>query len=210
MTPAEIIGTWIAVGLTLMMFSFIYKDNVLYKIGEHLYLGISVGYFINIQYWQVIVPDVYRAITIQHLYWVIIPSLLGIFIVLRLVPALAWLSRMSFAFLIGGSAGLAIPNVIHSLFLPQVYETLRPFAGGTAAVLNQIVILIAVFTVLIFFFFSLEHKKLVGSISKVGLFFIMISFGASFGYTVMARISLLIGRFQFLIYDWIMGTIFNR
>jgi hypothetical protein len=210
MTPAEIIGTWIAVGLTLMMFSFIYKDNVLFKVGEHLYLGISVGYFINIQYWQVIVPDVYRAIVIGHLYWVIIPSLMGIFIVLRLVPSLAWLSRMSFAFLIGGSAGLAIPNVINALFLPQVYETLRPFDAGISQNLNQVIILLAVFTVLIFFFFSLEHKKLVGSISKMGLFFIMISFGASFGYTVMARISLLIGRFQFLIYDWIMGTIMNR
>ena len=31
----------------------------------------------------------------------------------------------------------------------------------------------------------------------------MISFGASFGYTVMARVSLLLGRFQFLLGDWL-------
>lgn len=211
-TIGDIIGIWIAAGLTLMMFSFIYRDNPLFKFGEHLYLGISVGYYVNIVYWNVIMPDVYRMITIEHNYWVIIPSVLGIFIVLRLVPSISWLSRMAFAFYIGGFAGLAIPNVIHGIFLPQLNQTLQPFAHGwTAESLvanaNQVIILLGVFTVLTFFFFSLEHKKLVGGISRIGLLFIMVAFGASFGYTVMARISLLIGRFQFLIYDWIKGVI---
>jgi hypothetical protein len=211
MTPAgEIIGTWVAVGLTLMMFSFIYRDNLLFKIGEHLYLGITVGYYVNIQYWQIIVPDVYRAITIQHQYWVIVPAILGVFIILRLVPSLSWLSRMSFAFIIGGGAGLAIPNVIDAAFLPQVYQTLRPFNAGLSSNLNQLFILVGVFTVLMFFFFSLEHKKFVGGISKVGLYFIMVSFGTSFGMTVMARISLLIGRFQFLIYDFFYKLILHK
>jgi len=256
MTSGEIIGIWIAAGLTLMMFSFIYRDNVFFKFGEHLYLGISVGYFVNIQYWQVIQPDLIRPLTIEHDYRVLIPAVLGIFIILRLIPSLAWMSRMSFAFYFGGFAGIAIPNVIHGYFLPQLSETLRPFDAGIGGVLlsgaliggtfylmarsmsnselwsglsavalisvvllltgfgvlsgavnNQIFILAGVFTVLIFFFFSLEHKGAVGSVSRVGLFFIMVGFGASFGYTVMARISLLIGRFQFLIDDWIKATI---
>jgi len=37
----------------------------------------------------------------------------------------------------------------------------------------------------------------------VGIWFLMVSFGASFGYTVMGRVSLLIGRVQFLIYEWL-------
>jgi hypothetical protein len=210
MTPGELIGTWVAAGLTLMMFSFIYRDNTAFKIGEHLYLGVSVGYFVNIQYWQVIYPDLIRTITIQHNYFVIVPAILGIFIIMRLIPTLAWLSRMSFAFYIGGFAGLAIPNVIHGYLLPQLSQTLRPFDAGVGGNINQVFILVGVFTVLIFFFFSLEHKKLVGGISRVGLFFIMVSFGASFGYTVMARISLLIGRFQFLIFEWINQAILGR
>lgn len=35
--------------------------------------------------------------------------------------------------------------------------------------------------------------------SKVGIAFLMMSFGASFGYTVMGRISLAIGRMQDLL-----------
>jgi hypothetical protein len=210
MTPGEIIGTWIAAGLTLMMFSLIYKDNVFYKVGEHLYLGISVGYYIGIQYWQAIVPEVYRSFAISHNYWTIFPVILGAFIVLRLVPSLSWLSRMSFALIIGGAAGLGIPNIIHAIFLKQLDATLLPFGNSWGANINQLIILVSVFTVLIFFFFSLEHKKTVGAISRVGLFFIMIGFGAAFGYTVMARVSLLIGRFQFLIFDWIQGAILRH
>jgi hypothetical protein len=57
--------------------------------------------------------------------------------------------------------------------------------------------------VLTYFFFSREHEGWLGRVSKVGIVFLMVGFGASFGYTVMGRISLLIGRFQFLLEDWL-------
>jgi len=56
---------------------------------------------------------------------------------------------------------------------------------------------------LIYFFFSAEHKGALGGTAKLGIWFLMVAFGASFGYTVMARISLLIGRMQFLLGDWL-------
>jgi hypothetical protein len=60
-----------------------------------------------------------------------------------------------------------------------------------------------VLSTLVYFYFSKEHKGALGATAKVGVWFIMISFGAHFGYTVMGRVSLLIGRVQFLIEDWI-------
>jgi hypothetical protein len=210
MTPGEIIGTWIAAGLTLMMFSFIYRDNVLFKFGEHLYLGTSLGYFLVTQYWNSLYPEVYRRVAIDHNLWVIIPTLLGFFILLRLVPSLAWLSRWSFAFYVGGAAGFAIPSVIHGQLLPQLSKTMVPFGATAPVVINQLLILAGVLSVLTFFFFSVEHKKFVGGVSKFGLYFLMISFGASFGNTVMARVSLLIGRFQFLVEEWIRRVILGQ
>jgi hypothetical protein len=54
---------------------------------------------------------------------------------------------------------------------------------------------------LLYFYFSREHTGALRVVSRVGVAFLMISFGASFGYTVMSRISLAIGRARFLLED---------
>jgi hypothetical protein len=117
------------------------------------------------------------------------------------------LSRISFAFIVGIGSGIAIPRVISSLILQQVQGTLKPLVmagdGGvtwfTFAGLNTLLILVGVASVLFYFFFSIEHTGAVHRIARIGIYFLMVSFGAAFGYTVMARMSLLIGRFDELI-----------
>ena len=69
----------------------------------------------------------------------------------------------------------------------------------TLSLSASIIILIGVLSGLIYFFFSKEHKGIIGKVSRVGVYFLMIKFGASFGFAVMGRISLLIGRFEELI-----------
>jgi hypothetical protein len=68
---------------------------------------------------------------------------------------------------------------------------------------DLLLIVVGVICVLCYFFFSAEHKGAVGAVARLGTVFLMVSFGASFGYTVMARESLVIGRFQFLLGDWL-------
>ena len=68
-----------------------------------------------------------------------------------------------------------------------------------ASSLNAIIILIGVSSVLFYFFFSVEHTGPGKIVARTGILFLMISFGAAFGYTVMARMSLLIGRLTDLI-----------
>lgn len=210
----EIIGFWVGAAATLIIFSFIYKDNPVYKFGEHLFLGTALGYSLCIYYYNQIYPNAIQPLFptdgSARNYIVLIPIMLGIFILLRMVPSQAWLSRISFAVLIGGYSGMAIPAVIAGNFLPQITATMAPIGPTWPAAINQLVLLVGVFTALIFFFFSLEHRGTVGKISRIGVFFLMVSFGASFGYTVMARVSLLIGRIQFLIQDWIMQGILGR
>jgi MYXO-CTERM domain-containing protein len=68
-----------------------------------------------------------------------------------------------------------------------------------ASNLNAIIILIGVGSVLFYFFFSIEHSGPGKLVARTGIIFLMIAFGAAFGYTVMARMSLLIGRLTDLI-----------
>ena len=103
---------------------------------------------------------------------------------------------------VGLGAGLTIPRTISSFILAQIEATLQPLSWSLAG-FDLLIILVGVVSVLVYFFFSLEHNGAVGKVSRLGIAFLMISFGASFGYTIMARLSLLIGRISFLMDDWL-------
>jgi len=64
--------------------------------------------------------------------------------------------------------------------------------------LNMLLIVIAVLSALIYFFFSTAHKGVFGAASRLGIYVIMIGFGAGFGLTVMGRVALLVQRIIFL------------
>ena len=89
-----------------------------------------------------------------------------------------------------------------SFLLGQLEPSLAPLSLSWEG-LNLFLVLVGVITVLVYFFFSVEHKGAVGHASRLGIWFLMVSFGASFGYTIMARLSLLIGRISFLLDDWL-------
>jgi hypothetical protein len=69
--------------------------------------------------------------------------------------------------------------------------------------LTNILLVLGLLGTLTYFFFSMKHKGVLGGLARVGIIFLMVGFGASFGYTVMSRISLLIGRVSFLLHDWL-------
>jgi hypothetical protein len=207
-----ILGAWVATGLTLFIFTFLYEDNPLFKLAEHLYVGISVGYTIVKAYDTVVVRLIYEPIVKQGDWTLLFPLAIGSLMLARYVPKVAWLSRIAFAFVVGVGSGLVIPRVISSYILKQVEDTIRPLvamADGQVTFvlnpllptsnLNAIIVLVGVASVLFYFFFSVEHTGPGRVVARTGIIFLMIAFGAAFGYTVMARMSLLIGRFGDLI-----------
>tara|TARA_Y100000814_G_scaffold285370_1_gene253288 strand:+ start:52 stop:900 length:849 start_codon:yes stop_codon:yes gene_type:complete len=129
----------------------------------------------------------------------IIPLILGIFMILRLVPSLSWLARFSIAYIVGMISGLKLYSFLNSNILMQVKDLGIDSGASSWVVFNQLLIVIGVIAGLIYFFFSMEHKGFIGKVSKIGIFYLMVKFGASFGFAVMGRISLLIGRFEELI-----------
>jgi hypothetical protein len=206
MSTETLIGAWVAVGLSLLIYSFLYKDNPFFKLAEHIFVGVSIGYLLTITYYQVMVNKLYLPMMQQGKWWLVIPAFLGMLMLSRFIPPIAWLSRISFAFLLGISSGLAIPRQISSFILQQVQGTMKPLISvGDSGVtftlvnLNSLLILIGVASVLFYFFFSIEHTGPVRRVARIGIYFLMISFGAAFGYTVMARMSLLIGRLDELV-----------
>ena len=204
------VGIIIAAGITLSLYSFLYKDNPLFKFAENLYVGVAAAYTLAQVWYPIILVDVLNPLfdlnnqTGGAYDWLlVIPSLLGLGVLTQLASdKFNWISRISFAFVVGLGAGFAIPRTIASMVLAQMKPTMQPITADVAG-LNLLIILVGVVTVLVYFFYSVEHTGAVGVASKIGIWFLMISFGASFGYTIMARLSLLIGRVGFLLEDWL-------
>jgi len=194
----EFIGITLASLLTLAIYSFLYNDNPFYKLAEHIFAGISAGYYVGLVWHSIIKQQLIAPLLHQHQYLFIIPGLLGILMFTRFVPKISWISRISLAFVIGNTAGITLIQQLHGIVIPQTRSTFLDVSN-----ISGLVMIIGVITTIIYFYFSKEHKGILGLGAQIGIWFIMIAFGASFGYTVMARVSLLIGRVEFLLLNWL-------
>jgi len=196
---------WLSAFLTLCIFSFLYKDNPFYRFAEHLFVGTSAGYLIALSWHNTVYPNLYVPLIKEHQYLYILPLMLGLIYLTRFIPKFSNLIRIPIAFLLGWGSGVVIPAEIQTDVIKQIQGTLltRGMFTRWDNALWSLIILIGVIATLVYFFFSRERKGVLKPISSVGVIFIMLGFGASFGYTVMARISLLIGRLQFLLGDWL-------
>lgn len=183
---------------TLALYSFLYRDNPMFKLAEHVFAGLSAGYYFGLIYHSVIVQQLWIPLS-QDGDWILaISGALGLLLFARFIPRVAWMSRLSLAFVIGSTAGITFIQQLHGLILPQVSRTLLPLDS-----VNNVLIIVGVLATLIYFYFSKPHTGPLGWVASGGIGFIMVAFGAHFGYTVMARVSLLIGRIQFLLVDWL-------
>ena len=203
------IGVWIAALLTLGIFSFLYKDNPLYKFCEHLFVGVSAGYYVVLTFFSVVKPNLldplFHDFAGDRHFLLLIPLGLGILLFSRFFPKGDWLSRWSIALILGVYPALRITGFGQGDFVEQLHGTMLPLwvSGNLGETIGNWILIVGLLTTLIFFFFSKEHKGALGGTARLGVYFLMVSFGASYGYTVMARISLLIGRVMFLLHDWL-------
>lgn len=199
------IWIWVGSFLTLCIFSFLFGDNRFYKFAEHLFVGVSVGYMIAIYWHNFFYPDLIVPLFKKGNLLYIIPLIMGICYFGIFSPKLSWLLRIPMAFVLGYSSGVAIPAVFQANIIKQMQGSiLTPKIFAHWDILTWAIIsLIGVISVVIYFFFSREQKGVSKTLAEIGIIFLMVGFGASFGYTVMARVSLLIGRFQFLLKDWL-------
>lgn len=217
----SVFSNTLAAILTIGIISFLYKDNPLYKFCESLFIGVSAGYWFVQQYYANLLPKLFDNLGItrllgaenvadgalQNLFvrgqWdenllYLIAGILGVMMLLRLIPKIGWMSRWPMAFIVGSIAGLYFITYFQSNAMRQMQNTILPLTS-----FNNLVLIVGTVTGIIYFYFSKEHKGAFGGAARVGTYFLMVTFGASFGYTVMSRMSLLIGRLDFLFGTWL-------
>jgi hypothetical protein len=212
----QTIGLWIAALLTLAIYSFLYKDNPFYKTAEHIFIGVSAGYWTIYLWFNYAWPNLFEPFIVRGVGLLItqgqvnfgllfiIPIIVGFMMFAPLIPKIGWLVRIPLTFTMGVSMSLFILQIVQGDIIPQLQATFLPLKNiPPFQIFSNILIITGVVFTLIYFYFSKPHKGVLGVAAKIGIWFMMVSFGAHFGYTVMARISLLIGRVYFLLHDWL-------
>ncbi len=101
-------------------------------------------------------------------------------------PKGGWIARWPLAFIIGVFCGLRLVDVPPRR-LPEpdpqphraplrVAMPAAPSTSGTRC--KNVILVVGVLSCLVYFFFSIEHKGVVGKTAKLGIWFLMITFGA--------------------------------
>lgn len=198
MTTEQYILQGIAAFLTLCIFSFLYRDNPFYKFAERLVAGVATGYWTMLLFHTNFVPVVWNRLAHDGRYEYFIPTILGLMMWTRFSKKLSWVSRYPIAFYIGISSGISITLALYASLFRQLEATINTPIGFDAVGISTFLVIIGVLSALVYFFFSAAHKGTMGVVSKIGIYIIMIGFGAGFGLTVMGRVALLVQRVIFL------------
>jgi hypothetical protein len=198
---------WIAAILTLAVFSFLYKDNALFCFAEHLLVGLSTGYLICTFWHNVLVPELFHPLWqhgLGHQWHLFGAAALCFFWTCKYIKKLDDLFRFALAFWVAIDMGMAIPTQMESQVLAQVASTIGlSLHGSLDVIIGNAVLVMGTVAALTYFFFSKAHRGVVGGTAKVGVWILMIGFGATFSYTIMSRVYVLIGRVLFLLRDWL-------
>ena len=194
---------WVAAVGTLAIYSILYKENPVYRMAEHIFIGAATGYGVFVTWTQILKPQWWDKITHGEWYW-IFALVAGSMFYFIYSKKHVWISRIIFGTLLGLIAGAAFKGFA-GINIDRIYASFKPLhgAGMTAGeIANNAVFIVVLLAVMAYFFFSFEHRsRLTSAPSKLGRWFLMFAFGAMFGSTVMARMSLLIGRMYFLLHD---------
>jgi hypothetical protein len=208
----------------LAIFSFLVRENAFYRAFEHVFIGLAAAVLpvltIRDFLWpkifepmlglnRVVYPDGTVSEPYQPLYLLyLIPMAFGSLYYFLYSKRNAWLARLVIGFSLGLSGALAlrgffaeaVPQVVGS-FKPLVVYTNGEFSGFES--FNNILFVVTLLLVFNYFFFTFgKEGSIQGKIAPLGRPLLMVCFGAFFGSTVMARLSLLVERVQFIARDW--------
>jgi hypothetical protein len=132
MSGMGIFQVWLVAFLTLALFSFMYRDNPIYRIAEHIFAGLTAGYQVGLIWDTVILQQLWDPM-LQGRWWLFVPGVLGFLMFTRFSAKFSWVSRTSLAFVMGTTAGIFLISELHGRVLPQMQDTMVPMSQKVSA-----------------------------------------------------------------------------
>lgn len=201
---ADVVATWIAAVLTLVVLGGLLGERRLFGWTQHLFAGLLTGFLALVALTEVIVP------------WVVAPLVadpggrVDLWLALGLVGSAAaapWLPRtiaaIPLAVAVGSLAAFALGGAVVGTILPQLAVAV-PMPGATvAATATSVGVAVVTALVLLGFLHGTPRGRLLGPVAGLGRWLLIAGIGAWLGYLLFSRLSLLVDRIGFLLGDWL-------
>ncbi len=216
MTPT-LIPAIISFLLTVMVLSYLFGDNPLFRFATHVFVGVSAGYVAVVAFYQVILPylvfPLWNAPMIEK-GLLLIPLILSALMLMKISPRLGWLGGPAVAYLVGVSAAVAIGGAVLGTIFPQTAAAIEPFdildpnqVNPVESLFNGLVMLVATIGTLAYFHFgarrqadgSTKRNGLIEVFAWVGRLFVALTFGVLFAGVYTAALTALIERIHSLL-----------
>ncbi len=205
----EQLGLWIGFVFTLMIFSYVLGDNILYRLAVYVFVGLAAGYITIVTVESVILPWVRGTILapesgIGGAIIGIIPFILGLLLLLKTSPRFGRAGNIAIAFIIGVGTAVALVGAITGTLLPLASST-----GSSVRidVLNGFLIFLGVASTLIYFQY-LARRKPNGEIQRgllirffggIGQAFIVVTLGAIYAGAILTSLTIFSERIGFIL-----------
>jgi hypothetical protein len=204
------LGIWVGAIITIAVFTYFLgtKLNLFFKFAESTVVGGAIGYTLVLAVAKNFESLAYNKIMRGDLI-LIIPVILGLLIYARFSKNYGYLARIPVAFIVGSGLAVASYGIISTNIMSNnltavtnyIFINKDPFTAFTN-ILNMVALITAIY----YFYFTggkRQETQPFTWINKLGRYSIMIYMGANFGNVILSRNSLIIGRLQFLLYQWL-------
>lgn len=212
--PVSAVSTLLGFIFTIMVLSYVIGDNPFFRAAVNIFIGVSVGYILSVAWHQVIWPLLIQPIfsgavlqdPLQALK--IFPLIGALLLLMKTFPRLSVLGQLPMAYLVGVGAAVAVGGAILGTLLPQIQATIDIFDLRTArlgpfyALFSGILIFVGVLGTLAYFHFgarklddgSVQRNAVIQALTRIGRFYIAISFGVLFAGVYVAALTAFISR----------------
>jgi len=178
MDIADLIASFVAAVLTIMVLSYLVGDNPLFKLAMHLLIGVAAGYAGAVAVQSVLIPGLVEPILEAGLAGVgdsqlivtrIVPLVLVMLLFLKVTPSVARYGTISMVLLVGVGAAVVVGGAITGTLIPLTrgsMESLNPNIAnqltgesGLERLLNVAIVLVGTLTTLFYFQFTVRKSE---------------------------------------------------
>jgi hypothetical protein len=196
--------------LTLMVYSYLIRDNFLYRIAVYIFVGLAAAFTAIVTMESVLLPwfnitigDVDDDLVDMGIGF--IPVLLMLLLLFKTSPRLARFGNLGIAAIIGVGAAVALVGAIIGTLIPLVTATVNEGDGDNLA--DAIIIFIGVVSSLVYFQYlarrmpddQIEHTRPIKAISAIGQGFIVVTLGALYAAAILTSLTIFSERVSYML-----------